>query len=204
MQNFICWSFLYESIIALNEWFFLIGGFIIEYLAPIIIASIIAYLTYGLGQATKNLVSTTKELVHVTKPKPNVICTIRRSYQNQGGIKFVIKNTGNAPAFDIKADIELYKETPTGNKDFNFDVSILAPEQGFLPRKNLEQLGELKKFHVEISWALKPKGKIKNSLEYTIDYSNLEKDGFHEAGLDQVAEEIALIKNELANKNKNH
>ena len=187
MQDLICWFFVYENIVALWQWLVIIGDFIIEKLAPIIIASIIAYLTYVLGQATKNLVS-------VTKPKPNVICTIQRSYRHGGGLNFVIRNTGTAPAFEIEASVEAYEKTPTGEKNRKFKLSILAPNQGYITLNGLKGLMNPMQFDVNVSWKSKIGGKRNKPLEYTIDNSSEGKGGWHEAGLDQIAEEIANLK----------
>ena len=188
MQDFICWSFVYESIIAFVKW--LIKDVTIIGLAQIVITAIIAYLTCILGRATKNLVSATKELVHVTKKNPNVICTIESNFKTQRKLFLIIRNTGDAPAFEIEVDIEAIQKPPLVEPLFKSGISILAPDKGFIPIMPSDLWVAPIKFKINTSWTSKIDGKRYKNPEYIIDYTGENRLGWHEAGLDQIAEAI--------------
>ncbi len=202
MQNLICWFVGYENMIALGQYLF--AGFVL------VICWIFESLTFiGLAEIAIAcvLVFVTRSLVKVTRQRPFVICTVQRGYANNAGLKFIIRNTGNATAFYIEARVKAYKETPTGVKELKlnreFKLSILAPNQGYITLDGLKGLMNPMKFDIKVSWKSKIDGKRNKPLKYTIDNNGEDKGGWHEGQLDQITEEIAEVSREIANIRKN-
>ena len=165
MQEFIYW---------LNEY-----GVVLD-LTQVIVSVATAF-------AAIALVIATVALIRVTKKKPFVVCTMESNTNNKRRLTLIIKNTGDATAFDIKANIEASKKTIGGKEISNFSISILTPDKGFIPSSSIRAWEIPVTFNIDVSWASRPRGRRKHQ-KYTIE---CEKGGWHEAGLDQLVEIIA-------------
>ncbi len=146
--------------------------------------------------ATIVLVYVTWVLACLTEKKPFVVCnTELRSHGFRISSNLVIKNTGNATAFNIQAKISCAKQKPNEKPpehetEFTLFISLLLPGQS-IPHKILDELGNPKKFDVIVSWASKPKGRRSRNLTYTVDNSDKLIGQWQEGSLGQIAEELA-------------
>ncbi|MCA8835521.1 MAG: hypothetical protein K8953_10605 [Proteobacteria bacterium] len=158
--------------------------------------------------ATVVLVYVTWNLARVSKRAPFVVGNLESSVAHPRYVNFVIRNTGNAPAFDIKAEISPPIPDVDG-KPFegqigidgkpldstvgsHYSILILPPNQmysfmGFDTRKT-----SMEKFDITISWASKPNGKRQKPLTHSIDNRG-NRGGWHDKGLDEIARELEKI-----------
>ena len=141
-------------------------------LVQVLATSVIAFATFVLWLATRNL-------ARASKQKPFAVCFMESSLHSLHAVNVMVKNTGNAAAFDIKVNItpalpkvgvQCDYETETNRK-----ISILAPDQplscaAFQIQETPEDIKKypLKEFNVIVSWASKPKGQNRETISYTI------------------------------------
>ncbi len=175
MQEFIDWFSKYDNLIPFVQVF---------------VAGVTAFATVVLAFVTRNL-------ARVSEQKPYVICSLESSLSTPRFVNFVIINTGNAPAFDIKAETSPpipYVDGSEPELDVGSDFSILTlpPNQkcsfsGFDITKF-----PMKKFDITISWALKPNGKRQKPLTHSINNRG-DRGGWHDKSLDEIARELEKI-----------
>ncbi len=150
------------------------------------------FATLIIAGATIVLVMATRNLVSLTKKNPNVIPTIESNFnKNHRKLHLIIRNTGDAPAFNIEVEIQAIKEQHQDFPLFKTGVSVLAPDKGFIPIMSLDLWVAPIKFKINTSWTSKIDGERYYSPEQIIDYTDGNRLGWHEAGLDQIAEAIA-------------
>ena len=171
MQEFIDWFSEYDNLIPSVQVF---------------VASVTAL-------ATVVLVYVTWVLARVSKKKPFVLCTIGSAPYMDGGLDAVIKNTGNATAFDIEIKFESDSNLPIDKKQLILNFSLLTPGQVLHPHSNLEDWKTQTKIHLIISWASKPFGRRQKSLKYIIDYGDRNKRGWSENELKNISQELNRI-----------
>ncbi len=166
-------------------------------LVQIIVAGVTAFAAIALVMATI-------ALIRVTKRKPFAVCTIESSEIAFTALNVVIRNTGNATAFDINTKItppipNPDGKMPEGETETNLYVSILPPEQGFPHRVFQSWNSPVKKFNVNISWASKPNGWEwqRKSLTYIIDNSDELRSGFIVGGVHKITQELVTFNKQL-------
>lgn len=131
--------------------------------------------------------------------RPFVVCGIESSLADPTALNLVIRNTGNATAFDIKATITPPLPKPNGepNEDATqteLEISFLPPGQ-VLPRKGVMSRDiPQTNFSVVVSWSLEPHSTNRETLEYSIEASDGFRGGWNEKGLHQIAQEIEKIR----------
>ncbi len=155
--------------------------------------------------ATIVLVYVTWNLARVSERKPYVVGNLESTEYHPRYVNFVIRNTGNAPAFDVKATItpaipDIDGTPLEGDEGSNYSILILPPNQifsfmGFDIRKT-----SMEKFDITISWASKPKGKKRKTLTHSIDNRG-NKGGWDDKGLDRIARELEKITKHFRNFN---
>ena len=159
---------------------------------------VIAFATIVLWLATRNL-------ARVSERKPYVVGNLESTEYEPRYVNFVIRNTGNATAFDIKAEtsppipdidgepfegqIGIDGKPLDSTVGSHYSILILPPNQmysfmGFDTHKT-----SMEKFDITISWALKPKGKKRETLTHSIDNRG-NKGGWAVKGLDRIAREF--------------
>jgi hypothetical protein len=166
--------------------------------AQLIAAFITALATLALWRVTRVLAVETALLAKMTA-RPFVVCGLESSPVDATALNLVLRNTGNATAFDITAKIspQLPNANGTlteGKADTSIEVSYLPPTQA-MPRQLVMSRDIVdKKYAVEISWALFPHSAERETLAYNFEG----KDGFHggasEKGIHHVAQELEKIR----------
>ena len=202
-----------DSIVAFGQWLgsFIIGGgaSVIDWISGIVYSAETMQIIISsiLALATIILAIFTAVLVQVTKRKPFVICSTQFRFDVTHTFNLVIKNTGNATAFDIKINISTEKPDVNGvlhidKTEINHDTSILPPEQDYTLFNHPEPWDfPVKKFNITISWALKPKGRRQKPLIYIIDKDKSFKGKWEESGSHKIARELKEIKEHFKNNN---
>lgn len=163
--------------------------------AQLIAAFITALATFALWRVTRVLAVETSALAKMTS-RPFVACGIESSLADATALNLVIRNTGNATAFDIIAKISPPLPKPNGQPsndktETSIDVSYLPPGQ-VLPRKGVmsRDIPDVR-FKVEISWSLFPDSIDREKLTYSIDAGDGFRGGFAEKGIHQMVQELA-------------
>ncbi len=154
--------------------------------------------------ATIVLAFVTWNLARVSKREPFVVGFMESSLHTLRAVNFIVKNTGNATAFDIKVNItpalpkggvEYGDETETNRK-----ISILPPEQSLSSEAfSLKEppIKTLPEYRVTVSWAIKPKGKKRETVTYTIGHVDDFRRKWTEDGLHEIRQELKESKKQF-------
>ncbi len=148
--------------------------------------------------ATIVLVYVTWNLARVSKREPFVVCFMESSLSSVLALHFIVKNTGNATAFDIKVNI-----TPAlpiegvqcdDGTETNRKISVLPPEHNLLSGAFQIKEFPIKEFNVTVSWATKPNGKQQKPITYTIGHIDDFRRGWKEDGLHEINTQLKEFK----------
>ncbi len=172
MQEFIDWISHYNNLIPSVQVF---------------VASVTAFATVVLAFVTWNL-------AQVSKREAYVVCTISPAPSLEGGLHAVIKNTGNATAFDIEIKLESDRDLPTDKKELILNFSLLTPGQVLHPHSNLFDWKTQTKIYATITWASKPNRRKQKPLKYIIDDSDKNKRGRSENAIKNISIELRGIR----------
>ena len=144
--------------------------------------------------ATIVLVYVTWNLARVSKRSPFVMCYLESSAYHPRYVNFVVMNTGDAPAFNIKANVspaipDIYGKSREGETESNFSVLVLPPNRSFPIRGfNLDDVS-IEKFDITVSWYSKSNGGKPKILTHSMS-NRSSKGGWGEKGLDRIAREF--------------
>lgn len=167
-------------------------------IAQLAAAFITALATFALWRVTRVLAVETSELAKMTS-RPFVICGIESSLADQTALNLVVRNTGNAAAFDIKTKVTPPLPQPNGAIDEGeietlVDVSYLPPGQ-VLSRKGVMSRDIYGvKYTVEISWSSSPRSTDREKLSYIFEGRDGFNGGFKEKGIHEIATELEKIR----------
>jgi hypothetical protein len=166
--------------------------------AQLVAAFVTALATFALWRVTRVLAVETKTLAAMTS-RPFVVCGIESSLADAQALNLVLRNTGNATAFDVIAKITppLPKQNGRSAEDATetmLDVSFLPPSlvlprKGFMSREIQETT-----FNVEVSWSLMPGATKRETLSYTMEPQDGFRGGWTEKGLHQIAQELEKVR----------
>ncbi len=154
--------------------------------------------TSVIAVATIVLVYVTWNLARVSKRKPFVVCFMESSLFSVVALHLVVKNTGNATAFDIKVNItpalpkrgiQCDDETETNRK-----ISVLPPDHDLLSGAFQIEEFPIKEFNATVSWATKPNGKQQKPITYTIGHIDDFRRGWKEDGLHEINTQLKGFK----------
>ncbi len=160
--------------------------------------------TSVIAVATIVLVYVTWNLARVSKREPFVVCFMESSLHSLRAVNFIVKNTGNATAFDIKVNttpalpkvgVQRKDATETNRK-----ISILPPEQSLsIEAFSIQKppIKTLPEYRVTVSWATKPKGKKCNPIAYTIGHIDDFRRKWTEDGLHEIRQELKESKQQF-------
>ncbi len=156
-------------------------------LVQVLATVVIAFATFVLWLATRNL-------ARVSERKPYVVGNLESTEYDPHYVNFVLINTGNAPAFNVEANIKPalpdIKGNPIeGETETNRSTLILPPNQNFSFRGFHSANAPMKKFDITISWTSKPNGKNRETLTHSIDNKG-NRCGWKTYGLDRIAREF--------------
>jgi len=140
-------------------------GILVTALATIVLA----YVTYVLSKETKRLASLGSQ--------PQVVFTVEPGEFEMSFLDYEIQNVGTATAYDIS--LRFYPSLSFNTKGQAArhpppKISLLKPGQKFSGFLSDYSDLETRTFQVTASWACTPKGKVEESLSYTIDLTLLE------------------------------
>lgn len=171
-------------------------------LIAIFSATVTAIATVVLCMATITLAKETKILARMTS-HPFVTGTIESSAAGSHHANFVLRNTGNAPAFDIKIVIKPALPDPAGaypdgKTESVFDLNILQSGSTAQLRGVLvtDILGII--YDLEIVWSNYPGGKDKQNLKYKVKIEDGFRSGWTVNGTHQIAEEMSTLNANLS------
>ncbi len=172
MQEFIYW---------LNEY-----GVVLD-LTQVIVSVATAF-------AAIALVIATVALIRVTKKKPFVSGYLESSAYHPNYVNFVVMNTGDAAAFDIKVNVspaipDIHGNTRKGETESTHNVLILPPNRSFPFRGFNIAETSIEKFDVTVSWISNPKRGRRKTLTHGMS-NRSSKGGWGEKGLDRIAREF--------------
>lgn len=170
--------------------------------AQLFAAVVTAGATIALWYVTRILAIETKVLSE-SASRPFVLCAFESSLADSRALNVVIRNTGNAPAFDILANITPALPRPDGSKDAEkvdttYNISVLPPG-AVLPKQGImstEIYGQ--DFTVSVSWSAFPRGKKRETLEFTTTAQDGFRGGWSTKGYHQIAEELEKIRKVVA------
>lgn len=170
--------------------------------AQLVAVVVTAWATWALWRATRVLAVETKTLAAMTS-QPFVVGTIENAGVSAHTVlNFVLRNTGNATAFDVQAKISPAMPNVAGGPDPDpnetiYALTLLPPGQA-LPLKGivLEMIYN-KSFELTISWAQRPGEKSKTLIKYFIHGKDLPNEDWHIKGLHNIAEELEKIRKQL-------
>ena len=169
--------------------------------AQLVAAFITAMATFALWRVTRVLAVETSVLAKMTS-RPFVICGIESSLADPTALNFVIRNTGNAAAFDIRIVVTPPLPDPHGEVDEEatetvFELSYLPPGQ-VLPRDGtMSSHITDQSFSAEISWSSSPRSPHRDDVNYSFQGRDGFNGGFKEKGLHEIANELERIKNRM-------
>jgi hypothetical protein len=171
-------------------------------LAQLAAAFITAIATFALWRVTRVLAVETSELAKMTS-RPFVICGLESSLADPTALNLVVRNTGNAAAFDIKTKIKpplprAIGETVDGKTETSVDVSYLPPGQVLSRQGVMSQNIYDIQYEVEISWSSSPRSSERENLSYTFEGRDGFSGGFKEKGIHEIASELEKIRKSLA------
>ena len=116
----------------------LVGSFAVSAnalaLAQLVAAFVTAIATIALWRVTRVLVGETKTLAAMTL-RPFVVCSAESSPVSAISFNLVLRNTGNATAFDVKLQLSPPLANPDGSPLADetmtkWEISLLPPGQG--------------------------------------------------------------------------
>lgn len=166
--------------------------------AQLLAAFVTAVATFALWRVTRVLAIETKTLASMTS-RPFVVCGIESSLADPTALNLVLRNTGNATAFDIQAKITPPLPMPNGQPDegateTSLEVSFL-PSGQVLPRKGVmfRDVPETI-YSVEVSWSLTPNTNNRETLAYKMEARDGVQGGWNAKGLHHIAQELEKVR----------
>lgn len=168
--------------------------------AQLVAAFVTAAATFALWRVTRVLAVETKTLAKMTS-QPFVVASLESvpGISAHTVLNFVLRNTGNATAFDVKVTVspELPKVAngvPSLDNETLFETSLLPPGQT-LPLQGavLEKVHD-KTFNLTVSWSSLPGAKPVEPIKYAIRGKDLPNEDWNVKGLHNLAEEVQKVR----------
>ncbi|MGR3821007.1 MAG: hypothetical protein ACU0A5_00370 [Salipiger marinus] len=162
-------------------------------------AAVTAIATIALWRVTRVLAVETKTLAAMTS-QPFVVGTIENAGVSAHTVlNFVLRNSGNATAFDVRAKITPAIPNVAGSSEPEpieeiYELTLLPPGQA-LPLKGvvLQAIYD-KKFEITISWSRRPGEKTETVMKYFINGKDLPNEDWNIKGLHNIAEELEKMR----------
>lgn len=166
-------------------------------------AAVTAIATIALWRVTRVLAVETKTLAKMTS-QPFIVGSLEAvpGISAHNVLNFVLRNTGNATAFDLR--VEISPELPKVANGVRspesrtvFEVSLLPPGQA-LPLQGvvLEKVHN-RSFELTVSWSNRPGSGQNDPLQYIIHGKDLPNEDWNVKGLHNIAEELEKIRKQL-------
>lgn len=187
-------------IIALRGWFSEPANILA--FAQLVAAAVTALATIALWRVTCVLATETTALAKMTS-RAFVISSFESSGVEPTALNLVLRNTGNATAFDVKLRMTPALPNPSGEQVIDleattFEASLLPPGQALTIKGVMSWHVHETVFHVMTSWAQTPNGEDREELSYKTEPKDGFQGGWKAKGLHDVAEEIKGLRSGLA------
>ena len=172
--------------------------------AQLITAAVTAIATIALWRVTRVLAVETAVLAKMTS-RPFVVCALESSASTPTAMNLILRNTGNATAFDIilqlSPGLQKFNQSATEIEAVSIrKLSLLAPGQSMQIQGVLSTEVYDKKFDAEVSWANLPGALMRENVSYSFEPKDGFRGGWGVKGIHHVAEELKKIREQL-NKN---
>lgn len=168
--------------------------------------AVTAWATIRLWRATRVLADETKTLAKMTS-QPFVVGSLEAvpGISAHNVLNFVLRNTGNATAFDVRTKISpalprVTNASQSCDSETLFEVSLLPPGQA-LPLQGvvLEKIRD-ESFNLSVSWSPRPGAEPSEHIKYSIHGKDLPNEDWNVKGTHNIAEEIMKVREILKNK----
>ncbi len=169
--------------------------------AQLVAAFVTAIATIALWRVTRVLAVETKRLATMTS-RPFVVCSAESSPVSASSFNLVLRNTGNATAFDVKFQLS----PPIANPDrspladetiTSWEVSLLPPGQALTKYAGFGPDLQDKTYTSKVSWASLPGSTVRESLAYKFEAKDGFQGGVIGKGPHHIAEELEKIRKQL-------
>ena len=162
---------------------------------------VVAIATIALWRATKILAVETK-LLRKFSHTPFVVGYFETSEIGLPAVFFVVKNTGNAPAFDVKLEINppIPGLEPKSKyfKDFVNSHFYIFPPGKAVRVHSVKDAQVMKKiFRLDIEWRDRPDGNTKSKVSYKLKGKDIIDEGWVVKGRHHIAKELEKISKEF-------
>lgn len=174
--------------------------------AQLVAVVVTAWATWALWRATRVLAVETKTLAAMTS-RPFVVCSAESSPVSANSFNLVLRNTGNATAFDVKLQLS----PPIANADgspladeimTSWEVSLLPPGQALTKYAGFGPDIHDKTYTAKVSWASLPGASGRESLSYKFEAKDGFQGGVIAKGPHHIAEELEKLRKQLASETK--
>lgn len=172
--------------------------------AQLAAAGVTALATIALWRVTRVLAVETAVLAKMTS-RPFVVCGLESSGASAIALNLILRNTGNATAFDVNLELSPALPKPDGSppEDETLstrDVSFLPPGQALTIQGVMGPEVHDKAFAATVSWASLPGASVRETLSYTFKPKDGFRGGWNTKGSHHIAEELEKLRKELGKK----
>ena len=169
--------------------------------AQVLAAFVTALATLALWRVTKVLARETSTLARMTS-QPFVVCSLESSIANPRALDLVIRNTGNATAFDIEFRVSPALPNPDGSEPedasgADYKVSLLLPEQRLPIHGVLVHNVSNNSYTASGSWAKRPASPDRESIAYQFRPEDGFQGSWRTKGLHQIGNELERIRERM-------
>lgn len=166
--------------------------------AQVLAAFVTALATLALWRVTKVLARETSALARMTS-RPFVVCSLESSEADPTALNLVIRNTGNATAFDIEFRVSPALPNYDGSEPedasgADYKVSLLPPEQRLQIQGVLGHNVSENTYTASVSWAERPASSDRESIAYQFSPKDGYQEGWNAKGLHQIGNELERIR----------
>jgi hypothetical protein len=174
--------------------------------AQLVAAFVTAIATIALWRVTRVLAVETKTLAAMTS-RPFVVCSAESSPVSANSFNLVLRNTGNATAFDVKLQLSPPIANPDGSPladetMTSWEVSLLPPGQALTKYAGFGPDIHDKTYTAKVSWASLPGASVRESLAYEFEAKDGFQGGVITKGPHHIAEELERLRKQLASETK--
>jgi len=174
--------------------------------AQLVAAFVTAIATIALWRVTRVLAVETKTLAAMTS-RPFVVCSAESSPVSANSFNLVLRNTGNATAFDVKLQLSPPIANPDGSPLADetitkWEISLLPPGQALTKYAGFGPDIHDKTYTANVSWASLPGASVRESLSYKFEAKDGFQGGVITKGPHHIAEEIEKLRKQLASETK--
>lgn len=199
---------------AVGEWLSTNGNVVFEWfsntdntlaVAQVFAALITALATLALWRVTRVLAVETAALAKMTS-RPFVVGSLESSGAASNALNLVLKNSGNATAFDVNFALSPALPNAYGSKADDkqvtkYTISLIPPGQELHVAGVMGQDVYDKVYFTIISWGSFPNATDRETLTYTFKPTDGYRAGFITKGEHHIADELEKIRRHITSRN---